>query len=189
MSVNSKSEIRAYYKKLRQNLAPDKKKLLDARITDRLISLDEYKNSGVLLAFVSKDIEVDTEAIIKNALKNGKTVAVPRCESQSGVMSFYIIKSYDDLEIGYFNIPEPKVYCEKLRSFDDSLCLVPGLAYDKLGYRVGFGGGYYDRFLSGYSGVSVGMCYSDCVADELPVDEYDRKINVLVTDNKIYRKD
>lgn len=189
MSVNSKSEIRAYYKKLRQNLAPDKKKLLDSQITDRLISLDEYKHSGVILAFVSGDIEVSTEAIIKNAFNSGKTVAVPRCEPQSHTMSFYIIKSFEDLEIGYYNIPEPKAYCQKLSCFDNSFCIVPGLAYDKLGYRVGFGGGYYDRFLSGYSGVSAGLCYSDCVVDELSVDEYDRKINVLVTDNKIYRKD
>ena len=189
MSLKTKSELRSYYKKLRENLSPAFKTGLDKIITKSFLSLDEYKISDTVLAFVSKGIEFNTGGIISDALSRGKTLAVPRCGVEKGVMSFYEIKSYDDLEEGYFGIFEPKKTCCELIDFSNSICLVPGLAYDSGCFRVGFGGGYYDRFLSEYTGVSVGVCYSRCIEDELPKDEYDCPVDILVTDINIFRKD
>ena len=189
MSVISKSEARSFYKGIREGFPHEAKSDLDRIIAEKLFDLDEYKNRDTLLAFVSKGIEVDTSAIIAKAFSDGKTVAVPRCDSESNTMTFYVIKSRGDLESGYFGLLEPKTDCQRLDSFEGSICLVPGLCYDANGYRVGFGKGFYDRFLNDYTGVSVGVCYSECIAEKLPKDEFDRPVDILITDNRIYRKD
>ena len=118
MSLSTKSEIRSYYKKLRQELSPERKAEMDEKITQSFLSLDEYNNCSTILAFVSKGIEVNTEGVINRALSDGKTVAVPRC-GEKGSMSFLIIKSRDDLENGYYDIPEPKAYCSEIRNFEN----------------------------------------------------------------------
>ncbi len=181
-----KSEIRSKYKKLRGNLLPDKKAQFDDAITDRLISLPEFKSAQLVLAFVSKDIEVDTRRIIGESLKNGKRVAVPRCNTEKTTIDYYFITSYDDLENGYYGLLEPNPEkCEKLNSFDGALCVVPGLVFDREGYRIGFGKGYYDRFILDFRGVTVGVCYSRCIVDKLPRGFYDRPIDVVVTERYI----
>lgn len=187
--MKTKSQLRSFYKEIRAKFSPEYKCKLDIEIAEKLFSLDEYKKCKTILAFVSKDIEVSTEAIITKAFSDGKTVAVPRCDAQRNTMTFCIIKSRDDLRAGYYGIPEPKDTCDELKSFDSSICLVPALAYDKKLFRVGFGKGFYDRFLNDYSGVSVGVCYSDCITEQLPCDEFDRPVDILITDNIIYRKD
>ena len=187
--MKTKSQVRSYYKDIRVGFSSEEKADFDIKIAEKLFDLQEYKNCKTVLAFVSKNIEINTEAIISKAFSDGKTVAVPRCNPEQGTMTFYIIKSREELERGYFGILEPKRDCPKLNDFNKSICLVPGLSYDTRLYRVGFGKGYYDRFLTEYSGVSVGVCYSDCIAEKLPNDEFDRPVDILITDNRIYRKD
>lgn len=189
MSVKSKPDIRSYCKAIRESFSPDKKQEFDQSITEGFLSLDEYKNCEVLLAFVSKDIEVNTEDIIAQAFLDGKTVAVPKCSPENCTMEYRLIRSRNDLECGFYGIYEPKESCERLTSFCGSICLVPGLAYDEERYRVGFGRGYYDKFLNEYTGVSIGLCYSDCVFDNVPKDSFDRPVDILITDNRIFRKD
>lgn len=189
MSVKTKSQVRSFYKEIRANFPVGEKIDFDNKIAENLFNLDVYKKCKTVLAFVSKDIEVNTESIIATAFSDGKTVAVPRCDTKSNIMTFYIIKSRDDLEAGYYGIPEPKETCAALKDFNSSICLVPALVYDKKLFRVGFGKGYYDRFLNEYSGVSVGVCYSDCITEQLPKDDFDRPVNILITDSIIYRKD
>lgn len=189
MSVKTKQQVRSYCKEIRADYSEEIKSSYDREISEKLLSLDEYTNSKTVLAFVSKDIEVDTKAIIDKAFSHGKTVAVPRCNVERGTMTFYVIKSRSDLTSGYYGILEPKETCPELKDFSSSICLVPALAYDKELFRVGFGKGYYDEFLKDYSGVSVGVCYSDCIAEQLPKDEFDRPVNILITDSIIYRKD
>ncbi|MCR5653741.1 MAG: 5-formyltetrahydrofolate cyclo-ligase [Ruminococcus sp.] len=189
MSLKNKSEIRSHYKTVRQNIPLDTKSEMDGRIAELFFGLSEYRECSALLAFVSKSTEVDTERIIRQAFSDGKTVAVPRCDVKTNTMRFFEIRSFLDLETGCYGISEPKKNYPELRSFDDSVCIVPGLVYDKERFRVGFGGGYYDRFLSEYSGVSVGVCYSSCIERILPKDEFDRPVDILITDTTIFRKD
>lgn len=177
-----KAELRAKHKKLRQSFAPEKKREADERIARRFLSLKEYKNCSTLLGFVPKDIEVNTYPILEAALSDGKTLAVPRCDTEKTEMEFFEITSFDDLEKGCYGLLEPKKSCEKNEVFSRALCLVPALAFDRGGFRIGFGKGYYDRFLAGFGGVSVGVCYSRCVEPELPRGGYDRPIDIVVTE-------
>lgn len=178
-----KTEYRSKYKKLRENFSPDKKAELDRAIAENFLLTPEYKASSVIFSFVSKDIEVDTRSIITRALKDGKRVAVPRCRTDSILMDYYCIRSFNDLELGAYGIMEPDVSkCSRVEDFSSGICIVPGLVYDREGYRLGFGRGYYDRFLTKFSGVTVGVCYSRCIEEQLPRGYYDRPIDLVITE-------
>lgn len=180
-----KAALRSKHRKIKINLSGGKKSQLDRKLSDNFLSLREYLDCEALLAFASTPIEVDTSRIIKKALSEGKRVALPKC-SNEGHMDFYYIESTDTLKEGSFGIfePEPEK-CEKVTDLSRGLCLVPGLCYDLNGCRVGFGRGYYDRFLSVFKGVSVGVCYSCCIEKSLPVDSFDRAVDILITENKV----
>lgn len=178
-----KAELRSVYRRLRSQCPAEVKKELDIRLSQQFLSLDEYKSCKTLFAFVSTPIEVDTSVIISTALKDGKQVAVPKCRDKSGLMDFFYITSTDCLKKGAFSIMEPdEALCERVTDLSDGLCLVPGLCFDRQGYRIGFGKGYYDRFLEEFGGTTVGICYSRCVEKELPRGIFDRNTDILVTE-------
>ena len=180
-----KIELRTKYKKIRTECPSDIKKKLDKKITEKFLSLEEYTSCEVIFAFVSSDIEVDTIEIIKIALADGKQIAVPKCLDKTGHMEFYFINSLDDLKEGYFSLLEPDTdICKKADKYD-GLCIVPGLCFDYQGFRIGFGKGYYDRFLQDFKGLTVGICYSKCVEKELPRGAYDKSVDIVVTDKYI----
>ena len=177
-----KLEIRNICKKFRNNLSAEKKQQLDLILQEKFLQTEEYKNTKTLLAFVSKDIEINTEKIIEQALADGKTLALPKCKEEN-LMDFYIVNSLSQLKEGYYGLLEPDPEkCTILKDTANTICLVPGLAFDREGYRIGFGKGYYDRFLLDYNGVTVGMCYAKCVHESLPKGYYDRPIDILITE-------
>ena len=178
-----KHELRARFKRFRAECPPELKKSLDKRLFERFASLEEYRAADVLFAYISQPIECDTSAIIADALEKGKRVAVPKCHKTSNEMDFYFIKSYDDLSPGKYGLLEPvPERCEKAVDFSCGLCLVPGLSFDLQGYRLGFGKGYYDRFLSDFGGTTVGICYSKCTMGELPRGTFDRAVDIVLTE-------
>lgn len=177
-----KLQIRNVCKKYRNNLPAEKKQQLDIILQEKFLQTEEYKNADVLLAFVSKDIEINTNMIINQALADGKTLVLPKCKEEN-LMDFYVVDDLANLKEGYYGLLEPdSTKCQLLQSTDNSVCLVPGLAFDREGYRIGFGKGYYDRFLLDFKGVTVGMCYTKCVEENLPRGYYDRPIDILITE-------
>ena len=100
-------------------------------------------------------------------------------------MEFRIIKSFSDLHKGFYGISEPDDTCEKVCSFDDAVCLVPGIAFDQNGYRLGYGKGYYDRFLKNNVSVSAGLCYNNLVVNELPINDFDMKVDFIITEQEV----
>jgi len=181
-----KQELRERYKQQRRSMAPADKEAKDSAVARAVARLWQYKKNDTLLCYVSTDIEVDTRQIITRALADGKRVAVPRCVPGTRLMEFYYIDSLDELSPGTFGVYEPapdpdKLFTDKERG----LCLVPALSYDLEGYRLGYGKGYYDRYLAGFGGALVGICYSDCVSRHLPHGRYDRCVETLVTESYI----
>ncbi|MCH5304360.1 MAG: 5-formyltetrahydrofolate cyclo-ligase [Ruminococcus sp.] len=178
-----KNELRLKYKKIREEFSREEKAELDKKITERFLNLEQYQSAKNVFAFVSKDIEVNTEDIIINALESGKKVAVPLCDIGSTTMYFCYINSYDDLKEGCYGILEPdRSKCIRAEKNDADIMLVPGLVFDKKGYRLGFGKGFYDRFMCEYNRLTVGVCYSKCIEDELPIGDYDKPADMVVTD-------
>lgn len=180
-----KKQMRADCKAQRKALDKDKKSAADRKIGNKLLNLWLLRDVSTVLIYVSTDIEVDTKELIEELLKRGKTVAVPRCENDKGDMNFYIIHSFDDLESGYFGVSEPKKETEMLTDFSSSVCIVPAFLFDKTGYRLGYGKGFYDRFLANYNGATIGICYDNNVVDSLFHGRFDRAVQMIVTEKRV----
>ena len=182
-----KAFLRRRAKEYRKSLLPEEKARRDKFVTDNLFALDEFKNAKTVLCYVSSSREVDTSCIIKQAVLSGKIVAVPRCVDAFGHMEFCRIDSVFDLEPGAFGIMEPNPSCEIMTVFDNGICIVPALVFSEYGYRVGFGKGYYDRFLQSFSGTKIGLAYEEQIIKRIPHDSYDIKSDIIVSDKKVHR--
>ena len=170
----------------REAYSPEGKEDGEREIQERVILMPEYKNARMVLSYVSTQDEISTALIIKDALCSGKIVAVPFCRGK-GEMEFYIITSAEKLRAGKYGILEPDIsVCERVNpaDFAGSVCIVPALAFDQNGYRIGYGGGYYDRFLQNYTGTSIGLCLQENLFDSLPKDSFDQKVCIVVTQKK-----
>lgn len=183
-----KSELRQKYRSLRQAMPQEIKEQKDDAIALQVRRLWQYQRNNVLLIYVSTSIEVDTHRIIRRAIADGKRVAVPRCVPDTRNMEFYYIDSIEELSPGMFGVLEPSTNPDRLyKECEGGLCIVPAFSYDWRGYRLGYGKGYYDRFLSRFEGNMVGICYSDCVQRSLPHGRYDRPVELLVTETYLRR--
>ncbi len=182
-----KNALRASSLEWRKNLTRNEKQRMDFKIQNKFLNLWKFRDVRTVLVYCSKPLEVDTSFIIERALSVGKMVAAPRCVPGTRDMEFYIIRSRDDLVSGAFGVMEPDPEkCELLRDYTSSVCIVPALMYDRSGYRLGYGKGYYDRFLSAYNGACVGLGYSSLIKDDLPHGKYDRKVDIIVTEKDNY---
>ncbi len=168
-----KSEERIYFKNIRKNVD----KTNDFLIFKKVIRDINFINADTILIYVSTKYEVDTYKIIKWCLSNNKKVAVPKCVNENII--FYYIKSLKDLKIGSFNILEP--ITTQLADFRNSICFVPGLSFSEEGYRLGYGGGFYDRFLSKYPNLKIGLCYKECLSNTFTVEKHDIKVDYIIT--------
>ena len=179
-----KAYLRDYFSEKRLALAEDieRKNALDMEIQTRLIISPEYRAAEAVLIYLARPSEIATSMIIYAALANNKTVGLPVC-LDNRQMIFRRIDSIAGLQPGRFGIPEPSKNCEQITPDEHTLCVCPCLSCDMDGFRLGFGGGYYDRFLVGFTGVKTALCYADSVLPVLQRDEYDIPMNVIVTDS------
>ena len=187
-SKNDKARLRQKCISIRKDMTSQEKSQKDTDIAEKLFKLWQYKRAAVVLCYVSMTLEVDTVSIIGQALKDGKRVAVPYCVPGTREMEFYFISSVGSLQKGAFGVLEPVPNCyNKVTDFAQSLCLVPAMCYDYEGYRVGYGKGYYDRFLIKYHGYKIGLCYRNCMTNKIHTNRFDQKVDVVVTDEKLYK--
>lgn len=181
-----KDSLRKKNKDIRRKISKNKKLSMDFEIQQKVLSLNCYDQEDILFTYLSKEIEVDTLNIVKLAHLSNKKIAVPKCITETLNMEFYLIKSAEDLTLGAFNVFEPiPEKCEQVKDFSHGICIVPGLSFDSRGFRLGYGKGYYDRFLAKFKGTTVGLCYNCCTQVRLPHGRYDRPVDILVTDKYI----
>ena len=153
----------------------------DEIIFNKLINLEVFENSKILFIYVSRKLEVDTIRIIKHAIDLGKTVCIPKCFDDF-YMKAYKINSLDDLEIGRFNILEPKSYCKEIDKSEIDLAVVPCVTCDVDNNRLGYGKGFYDRFLLDTLVKKVCLCRKKVLQEKIPVDKNDVKMDIVLTD-------
>ncbi|WRS27731.1 5-formyltetrahydrofolate cyclo-ligase [Oscillospiraceae bacterium MB08-C2-2] len=179
-----KAVLRRRFRTLRDGLEPKHKAELDAALLKHLLALPEFLEAQSLLCTLSTGSEIGTLPLLTAALEQGKQIAAPYCVPGTRRMEFYFIDSLEQgLEPGPFGILQPNPAVSRpVERFEKSLCIVPGLAFDCQGFRLGYGGGYYDRFLAGYTGVSAGLVYSCLLVEKLPRDAYDLPCNRLLTE-------
>lgn len=185
-----KKKLRLQTREMRSSMSPAIKQTLDRKIKNRLLNLWALRDVDAVLCYVSTPIEVDTRELINALLKMGKRVAVPRCEGEKANMNFYYIENLDELSPGSFGVDEPNPQKSVMvGKTENTVCIVPAFMFDKSGYRLGYGKGYYDRYLSEYKGVTIGICYSANVVDELFHGKYDRTVDYVVTEKEILTVD
>ncbi len=180
-----KKQIRKELIEKRKNIPKEKKVIYDKKISQQIIRSDYFKKAEQILVFASSPDEFDTRYIIERCRMEYKRVFYPLCTDDNGNMEFHKVDSVGDLSIGMYNIPEPKLYCKEYKPKQNDIIIVPCLSTDKNGYRIGYGKGYYDRFLKDFNGVSICPCYEALISDNLPTDNYDIKVNIIVTENDI----
>lgn len=182
----TKKELRKKAKELRNSIAPEEVKRLSELIHKRLFEHPWFVNSNTIFVYVSTGNEVKTAEIIEKALNDGKTVCVPRVIPHVK-MEAVPIDGLDDLRTGFFNIMEPKPDLLPLSENKIDLVIVPGLLFDMHGFRVGYGGGYYDRFLARIPSDcrTLGLAFDFQVVDELPAEDHDMKIMAVITDKRV----
>lgn len=176
---------RALRRELR-NTDPGDIRSSDMAIYQNLLTLPEYRAAAGIFCYYSIGSEPDTHRIIGHAFGAGKRVFLPRILGK-GVMEAVEIQDLQDLHPGRLNIPEPVGPASEEPMKPSFLVLVPGLAFSKRGYRLGQGGGYYDRYLAASKAVTAGLCRERFLMDTLPLEPHDVKVHVLVTDKEIAR--
>ena len=157
-------------------------------IRSRIVGLPEYAEARVVHCYVSaKSNEVDTRRLISDALEEGKRIVVPVTNVRGRRLDHSEIVSLDELEPGVFGLSEPKEETKRFVGIDEmDLVIVPGLAFDPRGHRIGFGGGFYDRFLSEVRAPKIALAYSFQVLEAIEVDRHDVKMDKIVTDERVY---
>ena len=193
--ATSKSDFRKTLKERRAALDPELRRIMDGNIREAVLKSDEWKRARFVFTYLSTGDEVGTRMLIKAGLEARKLVAIPRVTGPRQ-MEWYALASMEELttpgvlEKSSFGIDEPRAD-EKRRVPDEALtgtrmpgmtlALVPGLAFDARGYRIGYGGGYYDTFLETFTGVSFGLCRRAFYLSELPfLDEHDLPVTRVV---------
>ncbi len=141
----SKYEQRKRFLEQRKNIENDIKKQKDIKILQNLMNNETYINTDKILIYVSTDFEVDTINIINHSLTHDKKVYIPYVTNKKRIMAFYEINNVNNLVKNKFGILEPIPLEQNKFDNSNSLCIVPAIIYDKLGYRIGYGGGYYDK--------------------------------------------
>ena len=154
------------------------------KITETLTQLPEYRNADRIMAYADYNHEVITRYIIEQAWKDGKEVAVPKVFGKD--MIFYRLTDFSQLEAGYFGIPEPAR--GEIVQWEEALMIMPGVAFDRQNHRVGYGGGFYDRFLEKHPYITrVAVAFEFQMMSEVPVEPTDISPEIIVTEKEIYK--
>lgn len=184
-----KKELRKRFNAQRESLSTDDHRDFSEKIMQRLCHTTEYQNAMTLASFVSFKSEVDTYALNEKIIRDGKTLVLPKIHAETKEMLFYKVDNLDTLVKSSYGIFEPSESIHKSVSFSDiSLVITPGLAFDTKGFRLGYGGGFYDVFFKklGSHVVKIAIGFDIQRAATLPVEKYDVPVDYLVTERNIY---
>ena len=191
MNKEEKKNLRNVILDKRNSIDNNRKEEMDRELFNKIINLDLYKEAKNIFIYLSFGSEIDTKPIIDRALEEGKEVYIPKVYKVNREMKAIRLNSFDDLEENSMGILEPKDDSNFIAKENIDLIIVPGAVFDLEGNRIGYGGGYYDRFLSNIKDKrnKVVLAYDLQVVDNIEAEEHDVKVDYIVTNsriNKIY---
>ncbi|KMP25108.1 5-formyltetrahydrofolate cyclo-ligase [Bacillus albus] len=165
------------------SLSEERYTTLSEQIACSLYAQKEWTEAKTIGITLSMENEVNTYPIIKKAWEEGKKVVVPKCNKGTRTMSFRQISNFDQLETVYMNLREPiPALTGEVNADEIDLQIVPGVAYTARGERIGYGGGYYDRYLVHYKGKTLSLAYSFQMVDHIPVEPFDKNVEKIITE-------
>ena len=183
----TKPEMRALFLERRRRMSAEATRDKSAAILARVAALPWVRQAPQVLTYVSsKDNEVDTFELIRWLLQEGRPVRVPVC-APGRTLVWPELARVEDLVRGAFGIWEPGPDCRRTHDPDpDAVVIVPGVAFTRDGYRIGYGAGYFDRFLARHAGPSIGLAYEACLVETIPVEPHDIPVDLVVTEAQTY---
>lgn len=183
--MSEKSLLRAKIKELTKALDDEYISESDRGILSRLLALPAFIQAKRVFVYCSVGKEPDTRELIRFCLETGKSLFLPRSYA-GGRMDFAVLDCpVEALPKGRFGIPQPPETLPAVEAMEGDIIIVPALCFDERLFRLGHGGGYYDRFLDGTRAVSIGLCRERLVLDSLPTEPFDRPVDLLVTEKKV----
>ncbi len=185
MSTDKKS-LRASLRAARRALTEEERRLTDRAIMTHIVTSEAFADATCVLLFYGVDGEVNLSRVATEAFLDGKCVGYPRVEGD-GVMRFRSVVSLLDLTPDAYGIPAPRADAPVITPDKDTLMLVPALAIDRDGYRLGQGGGYYDRYLTDYPGITMGVIREAAYLPTLSREAHDLPMQSIVTEKQIYK--
>ena len=186
--MNAKNAIRKQVKETLSQLTIPLYEDYSYKIASRLFAEEAWNQADVIGITVSKRPEADTYQIIRKAWETGKTIVVPKCYPKEKKLSFRTLTEFSQLESVFYGLLEPiPALTTEVKPEQINLLIVPGLAYTMAGYRIGFGGGYYDRFLTNYTGNTLSLAFNEQIISEFPIEEYDLPVAQIITPTKVIK--
>ncbi len=181
-SFTDKRSARKFFAAERDSISDALRNEYENALCHGIETLSEYQNADLLLLYFPTKSEPDLCSLARRALTDGKKIAFPISNTDNYTLSFREINGIDELSVGAYGIPEPHQSSIPAHHTERTLCIVPALAVDMHGYRLGYGKGYYDRFLKSFNGVTVCAVFSALVCEELPRIDTDIPIKIIVTE-------
>jgi 5-formyltetrahydrofolate cyclo-ligase len=182
-----KKVIRASILQKRNNMPVSEVIRNSSLIKERLFGLHEFRRARAILWYVSYGSEVATHEMIQECMALGKTVVVPCTDTKKRHLSLSELRRWDELGVGAYNIQEPRLECRHEVAVDTvDLILVPGIAFDCGGHRIGHGMGYYDRLLSeNVKALKIGLAFELQLVEKIPTKQHDVSVDIIITEKRI----
>lgn len=180
----TKQEMRAAVKAKRAKILPEEKEQRDRAIVEQIAASQEFLSASSLLIYAPQKDEINLLPLIRLARQQGIPVGFPRCDTQSTTIAFYTLEPDKKLIRGAYQIPEPPLDAPPCPIDEHTLCILPGLTFDPMGGRLGYGKGYYDRFLETFPGVRAAAVYESLLVKRVPTEAHDRPVALLFTEHE-----
>lgn len=184
----NKSEYRKETIEKLKSVPEYERERIESLLFTHLISTEAWNQAETIGITVSNDFEWDTSLIIQSSWEAGKRICSPKCQPKTREMHFYEYNDMDELEVVYFGLKEPKANEENfVHKNDIDLLIVPGILFDKKGYRIGFGGGFYDRFLTDFENTTLSLVSEIQLTDEVPNESFDIPVEYIITEKGLQK--
>lgn len=182
-----KQVVRQRVEAVLQQLSPESCEDQSRRLCGALESQPFWQAARSILAFAPMPGETDIWPAVLSAMHAGKTIALPRFNRGTKCYQVFVLQDPEtDIALGYYGIREPAPHCMAAPNLLD-LILVPGVAFDATGSRLGRGKGFYDRLLSNWRGFTCGVCYDEQIVERVPVEPHDVQLNCILTPTRVFR--
>lgn len=183
----TKQELRAALKERRAAIPAEQRREMDARIVANFAASEVFLRASALLVYAPLEGEINLLPLVRIARERGIPVAFPRCDVETNTMQFYELLPSARLTEGAYRIPEPPADAPLCTPDSRALCILPALSFDPTGARIGYGKGYYDRYLATFPGIRAGAIYSTMILRRVPTEPHDLPVSLLVTERGIRR--
>ena len=179
-----KKQLRSELLALRSEIVGEERIKAEAAVVSRILALTSFRFAETVLIYYPIKGELNVLPIAEAAIKSGKKVAFPLCDTESSTMTYHIVSDLNELKAGSYGIPEPPSELPAYIPSKDKndIIIIPAVCFDRQGYRIGYGKGYYDRYLNDFGGTAIGVTFDKLLRRSVPRGRFDKHVSLIVTE-------